>query len=279
MFTAWCTEAGRRDIPATAETVAAFVDAMARIKAPATVRRYVSSVSTFHQQANVPNPCKALVVKYALKRMHRELGSAQRQARPINDRIVVRMLEAAGRRVRDLRDKALLVTAYTTMCRRAELVALQFADLATEADGFGTVAIRRSKTDQEGHGDVGAITPDAMVHLRAWIDAARIEAGPLFRSVRKGARIGAALQPGEVAVIFKRMASRARLSAKETAGISGHSTRVGAAQDMVRHDISMAGIMQAGRWKGAEMVGRYTRELSVRRGAVAKLAERREQFA
>ncbi len=281
VFTAWCADANRLAMPASFETVAAFIDAMAACRTPATVRRYVSSVATFHRAAELANPCDSLRVRLALKRMHREHGREQQQAGIINDHVVVRMLTAAGRRLRDLRDKALLVTAYTTMCRRSELVALLRDDVQVDTDGFGTIAIRRSKSDQEGRGDVAAITPDAMVHLQAWMTAARIDAGPLFRSVRKGkgGGVGGALEPGDVARIFKRMALRARLTPEETARISGHSTRVGAAQDMIRYGADMAGAMQAGRWRTPEMLARYSRRLNAKRGAVAKVAGLREQFS
>lgn len=73
-----------------------------------------------------------------------------------------------------LRNKALLVTGYTTLCRRGELVRPLVEDLQVDADGFGTVIVRKSKTDQTGKGAAVAITADAMHHLRAWIDAARI---------------------------------------------------------------------------------------------------------
>jgi len=65
--------------------------------------------------------------------------------------------------------------------------------------------------------------------------------------------------------IFKRMALRASLSAEETARTSGHSTPVGAAQDMTRHGADMAGAMLA----------RYSRRLNARRSA--KVAGLREQ--
>ena len=47
---------GREDqgfmaLPARATTVVAFIDAMAKVKAPATVRRYVSSIATVHKAA------------------------------------------------------------------------------------------------------------------------------------------------------------------------------------------------------------------------------------
>jgi integrase len=278
IFTAWCAQMNHPALPAAPATVAAFIDAMAAGKAPATVRRYVSSVATFHRAAGVANPCDALASKLALKRMHRELGRAQRQAAPLTDRLVERMLAVGGTRLRDLRHKAMLVLAYTTMVRRAELVALQFADLQVEADGFGTVVIRRSKTDQEGQGAVAPIPADAMRHVQAWIDAAGIEGGTLFRAVLKGNRVGGALDPGDVARCFKLMARRAGLSAEDTARISGHSTRVGSAQDMLRYGEQLPAIMQAGRWKTAEMVGRYTAKQDARHSAAVRIAHRRVQF-
>jgi hypothetical protein len=75
------------------------------------------------------------------------------------------------------------------------------------------------------------------------------------------------------------MAKRARLSPVEVAQISAHSTRVGACQDMVRYGADIAGAMQAGRWQTTTMVSRYCAELELKRGAVARVAARREQFA
>ena len=113
--TAGCSEAGHTALPASAETIAAFIDAMAALKAPATVRRYVSSVATFHRAAGVANPCSTLAVKLALKRMHRERGRAQAQAAPVNDVLVARMLAAAGDTLRHRRNRALLAVAYSTL--------------------------------------------------------------------------------------------------------------------------------------------------------------------
>jgi integrase len=277
-FTGWCAEAGHQAMPASPDTVATFIDAMASTKAPATVRRHVSSVATFHRAAGVANPCDGQEVKLALKRMHRALGRAQRQASPVSDGLVERMLAAAGTRLRDLRNKALLVVAYTTMARRSELIALRQEDLHVEGDDFGTIVIRRGKTDQEGEGAVAPVTPDAMHHLLAWIAAAGIQNGPMFRAVLKGNRIGGALDAGEVGRLFKAMARTAGLSAADTARISAHSTRVGAAQDMLRYGETLPAIMQAGRWKTAEMVGRYTAKQGARQSAAVRVADRRVKF-
>jgi len=272
VFTAWCIGAGLPSLPAAAATVARFVDAMGETKAPATVRRYVSSISTFHRAAQVPNPTETQEVKLALKRLHRTKGRAQVQAAPLNRALVDRMIAAAGGTLRDLRNRALLAVAYDTLCRRSEMAALLRADLDIGADGAGTVTIRRSKTDQDGRGMVRFLAPDTVRHVLAWIEAAQITDGALFRAVPKGGRIGDALDGAEVARVFKGMARAAGLTVEEAARISGHSSRVGAAQDMVKVGIELPAVMQAGGWKTAEMVSRYTARLDARRSGSAKLA-------
>jgi hypothetical protein len=74
------------------------------------------------------------------------------------------------------------------------------------------------------------------------------------------------------------MARAAGLTCAEIVGISGHSTRVGAAQDMVRYGVDLTGAMQAGRWSTPTMVARYSARLVAKRGGMAQISERRAQF-
>ena len=62
VFKAWCRRHRRAAFPASPDTVAAFVDDMAGIKTPATVRRYVSSIAALHkalQQGESARECLA----------------------------------------------------------------------------------------------------------------------------------------------------------------------------------------------------------------------------
>ncbi len=275
IFTAWCHTAGVAALPAASQTVADFIDAMrAASKRPATIRRYVSSIAHLHRAAELPVPSDSNTVKLALRRMMKEDGAAQKQADGLTRRLVDRALHAGGSRLRDLRNRALLAVAYDTLCRRSELVALRRGDLQAGPHGDGTLLVRRGKTDQEGAGMVRFLAPDTMKLLHGWIEAAGITEGALFRSVRKGARVGDALNPGDVARLFKVMVRTAGLTPEQVAGISGHSSRVGAAQDMAASDrIEMPAIMQAGGWKSPQMVARYTQRQAARRSGAAKLAE------
>ena len=54
--------------------------------------------------------------------------------------------------------------------------------------------------------------------------------------------------------------------------LSGHSGRVGMAQDLVASGAGIAAVMQAGRWATPREVARYARRLAAGRGAVAVAA-------
>ncbi len=197
VFTAWCDIAGVPALPAASQTVADFIDAMrAASKRPATIRRYVSSIAHLHRAAELPVPSDSNTVKLALRRTMKEDGAAQKQADGLTRRLVDRALHTGGSRLRDLRNRALLAVAYDTLCRRSELVALRRKDLQAGPHGDGTLLVRRGKTDQEGAGMVRFLGPDTMTLLLGWIEATGITEGALFRSVRKGGRVGDALDPG-----------------------------------------------------------------------------------
>jgi len=102
--------------------------------------------------------------------------------------------------LRDLRDRAML--------RRSEPVALEVWDMAFDADGSGTVTVRFSKTDQAAEGHVRYLAPFAMAALHAWLDAADIPEGCLFRRVRPKGVGDRPLTDHEVARIFKQLARR-----------------------------------------------------------------------
>ena len=277
IYAEWCAERGERPLPAKPETVAAFVDAKAELRAPATVRRYVTSLAIAHRALGLEKTLKSPPVQLALKRMHRRKGRRQDQATGLTWPLRQRLLEAAGDRLIDDRNRALLAVAYDALLRRAELVSLQIADLFEELQGDGSLLVRRSKTDGEGSGEIVWVGPDTLRLVRAWLDRAGIAEGMLFRSVAKGGRIGERLHPCQVPRIFKAMAREAGLPDAVTGNLSGHSARVGATQDMVAAGIELPAILHAGRWKSTAMVNRYGERLLARRSGAAQLARMQQR--
>ena len=277
IYAEWCAERGERALPAEPGTVAAFVDDRAEVRAPATVRRYVTSIGIAHRALGLERTVTDPTVGLALKRMHRRKGRRQDQATGLTWPLRQRLLEATGDRLIDHRNRALLAVAYDALLRRTELVSLQAADLLEEMQGDGSLLVRRSKTDAEGKGETVWLAPDTVRLVHAWLGQAAIGEGLLFRSVRKGGRVGERLNPGQVPRIFKAMAREAGLPETVEAGLSGHSARVGATQDMIAAGIGMPAILHAGRWKSAVMVNRYGEQLLARRSGAAQLARKQKR--
>ena len=272
IFSTWCRENGVEALPASAETVAAFVDAMAQVRAPATVRRYVASIVWVQRFEGLDDASvRGEPVRQALRRMHREKGRRQRQARAVDWSLLQRMLAATGERLIDARNRALIAVGYDTLLRRSELVALEVGDIIVERDGSATVVVHRSKTDPEGEGAQLWIAPDTVKHVQEWLDRSAVRTDKIFRALPNGS-VGAPLDAKEVPRIYKEMARKAGLSAREVKTISAHSTRVGGTQDMVAAGIGMASIMQAGRWKSEASVIRYAAALLAKRNGAAQLA-------
>ena len=271
IYKAWCDEHGVQGLPANAATIAAFVDAMAKERTPATVRRYIATVATAHRDIGQEDAVKSKEVREALRRMLRDNDERQAQAEGLTRELLERLLSATDDKLIDARNRVLLSAAYDTLMRRSELVAVQVCDIAVARDGAGTMLVRRSKTDQVGRGAMLYVGPDTMTLLHEWFERSGISDGKVFRSLTRGV-LGESLHPGQIPRIFKAMALKAGLPAQIVTQISGHSTRVGAVQDMVAVGVEMGAILHAGRWKTMAMVSRYSERLIAQRSGSAQLA-------
>jgi site-specific recombinase XerD len=272
LFSDWCAEHGHVALPASVDVVVSFIDAMAQTRKPASIKRYVSSIATMHRAAGVVDPTKAEASRLALRRMARTLGTRQQQVAPLGQREADRIEATAGTTPADLRNVALVLTMRDMLARRSEVVAVDMEHVTFNADGSATVLVERSKTDQTAEGVVLWLGPATVDAIRRWTQAAGITSGPLFRSVNKAGRTGGRLPAGDVARILKRVAARAGLDASR---VSGHSARVGMAQDLASAGAELVELMTAGRWKSSAMPARYSERIRAGHGAVARYHERR----
>jgi integrase len=265
-------------------------------------------------------------IRQRLRGARRRLGVRQKQARALRWEEILRLLppdqppqppydpfwerlhgeergrlkaEARLRWLTALRDRALLLVAYETLCRRAELVALRVEAIQRAPEGV-TVFVARAKNDQEGEGRHRPLRRRTVAAVDAWLAAVDwthremlrnqgmtrgavgvapsvVAAGPLFRSIHRSGRVReSALPDSHVPLILKRLATTAGFEAEAVAGLSGHSTRVGAAQDLRQAGASVLDLQAEGGWRDPRMPGRYTRALDAAHGAMARLARIQE---
>jgi integrase len=143
-------------------------------------------------------------------------------------------------------------------------------DIEFWPNGTGQALIRRGKTDAEGQGRVAYLSRETVKWLKIWLEHAEIAEGPIFRRLIGRDEIGDALHPGSIAPIFKRVARWIGMPARFVAEVSGHSTRVGAAQDLAELDIDLAAITQAGGWKSTRMPLQYAEKINAARSGMAR---------
>lgn len=261
-------------LPAAPRSVAAYVEHRAPDLKPASMASLVWAIGRWHGMAGLPDPCRPDRVRLAVTRHRRLAGVRQRQAAGLGAETLMRIsaqLNLPERRtLRERRDAALLALGYSTGFRPGELAALQVEDLERDRDGGLLVLRRRSKTDQEGRGHLVAAPAEVAELVIAWLEGARISAGPVFRGFwPRGDEVRqTALSAQSVYRIVRDRAAAAGLS-----GASGHSLRVGAAQDSA--ELGSLALQQHFGWRSAAMPARYTERQDARTSPVAQAVAQR----
>jgi len=260
-FISFCGHSDATPLPAEPGNVARFISHLAKsgLKS-SSIRITVASISSIHKLNLLNDPTQHPIVKIELRRMHRALGRYSQQAFGITAPILKKMLGATTDNLRGIRDRALLLLAYDSMCRRSELVSLRIFDICiNELDDQNQIKIRlrKSKTDQEQQGRWIFLTKRSADAIQLWIDKAKLVDGYLFRGLNNAIDITPELKCSQINRIYKRLAKEAKLPKEMVESISGHSMRVGAAQDLLKSGASMPLIMNKGRWTKTDTVMRY----------------------
>lgn len=265
-YVAWCDEKGISPFPASSQMIADFIAARAPFDAASTLRRRLYGIRKIHRLLKLPSLVDDEDVAIALRRALRQKRSRLKQALGLKRDLLDRLMGVCGDDLLGLRDRALLSFGYATLCRRGELVAIRVEDFGkVDPDGSVSVLIRRSKADPFGFGRIAWVPPEAMDHARAWMEPAGIEDSFVLRAVFGDKVIDEAIAPFSVSRRIKRLAEKAGLDAETVSRLSGHSLRVGAAQDMAEDGFDLLALMTAGGWKTAHVVVRYVEEARVKR--------------
>jgi site-specific recombinase XerD len=257
-FILFCENHGLPALPASSATVANFLmDTLSQSIKTATIRRKVSSISAIHRLSCLPDPTKHPEVVITVRKICRQLGTRFDQAYPITKVILDKLLAVCSSDLRGLRDRALLALAYDCMRRRSELVSLRVEDMEWLSEDGVSILLRKSKTDQHGSGQWIHLSTSATKAVQDWLEAAQIKDGFILRGIHPNGSLTSSLCESRVSRIYKTLAKRAQLSERVVQSISGHSMRVGGAQDLLSQGASLPQIMVKGGWAKTDTVMRY----------------------
>ena len=274
-FQAWTQVRGNLSFPAAPPVVAAYLAHLAeeRQMSVATIRLHKAALAAIHKAAGNPDPTDNEPVRQIMKGIARAHGKGQKQARPLTaEALAAVKATARGRRPlgegkrqesaeraswRGRVDLALLATLRDGLLRRSEAAALTWGDVEFRNDGAALVTLRRSKTDQEAEGKVLYVGR---------------ETAQALQTIRPAPEL---LDPGisVFGMTTRHIGNRVRAATKAAGlgeGYTGHSGRVGMAQDLANTGTELPALMTAGRWKNSKMPARYTERETAARGAVAR---------
>jgi len=211
-----------------------------------TVSHRLAVLSKAHQWRRVANPCEQPAVRHLIARARR--AAVKRGERPAKKTAITQpelatMLATCDDSLVGLRDRALLLFAFASGGRRrSEVAAAELSDLRRVGERAFVYHLGHSKTQQAGPSATS--TPDKPIlgqaadALAAWLAAAQLTEGPIFRRLWRN-RIGDSLSPASVAAIVQRRA--------ETAGLAGdfggHSLRSGFVTEGGRQGIALPALM------------------------------------
>ena len=259
-FSRWCETHLLGPLPAEPGTVAAYFAALASDGlAASTITRRAAAIRFRHKAAKLEPPTNSEAVKAVLQGIRRTIGTAPLQKAPATAETITAMTEGLEG-IRGLRDRAILLLGFAAALRRSEIVALDVEDLESAADGLH-VHIRRSKTDQEGTGEIVSIPNGEFLRpvaaINEWLEAANISEGPICLPINKADRvIFRRLSDKTVAQIIKDRAEAAGLDPKL---FSGHSLRSGFVTSALENGADILRVMDVTRHKEVRTLKAYDR--------------------
>jgi site-specific recombinase XerD len=250
-FASWCAGARRTARPASAGTVARYVDHLAAQRSVATVRRRLAAVRAAHVDHGHASPTDAAAVRLAVARAEWR----QRDRATTTTAVSVPELRAMSRALpatlAGTRDRAVLLLGYGAGLRPGELVRLDVGHVRRVRAGLRVDVGRRPVVVPFG----SAAELCAVDAWTRWRRAASVTDGPAFRAVDRHGRIDEGrLSVKAITRIVRRAADRAALDA---ARFRGSSLRRGTVVAATERGASDAGIMAHTRHRSRRLVRRY----------------------
>ncbi|WP_342755474.1 tyrosine-type recombinase/integrase [Pantoea sp. MBD-2R] len=262
-------------------------------RASSTIATHASLIAMLHRNAGLISPTVSPLVFRTIKKINRTAVIAgERTGQAVPFRLAdLMMLDERWRnssRKKEMRNLAFLHVAYGTLLRISELARLRVGDITRAEDGRIILDVGWTKTIVQTGGLIKALSTLSSQRLTEWIESAGLAVepdaflfGPVHRSNQVIVTCDRPLTTPALEAIFIQAwqiagpLQPAKANKNRYRGWSGHSARVGAAQDMAKQGYAVAQIMQEGTWKKPETLMRYIRNVDAHQGAMVDLMEAR----
>lgn len=254
--------------------------------APDTVRRRLTSWSVLTRWRGLTGAFNGPSLKSALRLAVRASARPRQRKskKAVTADILAKLLQAcAGERLVDLRDRALLLTAFASGGRRrSEIAGLRVADLVDEeavrADPNDansrrlpclSIRLGRTKTTTSDDDEHVVLIGRPVVALKHWFEQANVKDGPVFRRIDQWGNIDRrALTPQSVNLILK---TRCKQAGLDPVLFSAHGLRSGYLTEAANRGIPLPEAMQQSLHTSVTQAARYYNDSERKQGRAARL--------
>ncbi|MBB3594834.1 integrase [Rhizobium sp. BK529] len=250
--------------------------------APDTVRRRLASWSTLTKWRGLdgafPSPALKSAIRLAVRAVPRP--RRRKSAKAVTGDVLAQLLAACGGdSLRDIRDRAILMVAFASGGRRrSEIASLRKEQLTVEAPVKGgedlplpslSIHLGRTKNSGASQDEVVYLVGRPVDALNAWLAAARIDSGSVFRAIDRWGNVSRrVLDPKAVNDIVKR---RARLAGLDAGDFSAHGLRSGYLTEAANRGIPLPEAMEQSRHRSIPQASSYYNSATRRSGRAARL--------
>ncbi|EKN4689596.1 tyrosine-type recombinase/integrase [Yersinia ruckeri] len=288
----WCISKGRPYLPVDPDYMRDYlIELHESGLASSTISNRAAMLNMLHRQAGLIPAGESEKVKRALKKINRvsiTKGETTGQAIPFRVADLNKIDDAwkQSDQLKDVRNLAFLFIAYNTLLRVSNIARLKVRDVVFNADGTVILNIGYTKTIVDGQGLAKALSPRASASLIRWLNVSGLIEHSDAYIFCKVHRVNKAvittdkpMATPNLELIFSsawKSVHGDKLGVENKGRYStwtGHSARVGAAQDMTESGHSLAQIMHEGTWRKAETVLGYIRNIDAKNSVMIDLVE------
>ena len=249
-----------------------------------TVRRRLSSWSTLTKWRGLQGCFSSPALKSAIRLAVRAVPRPRKRksAKAVTGDVLAHLVATCRTdSLRDVRDRAILMVAFASGGRRrSEIASLRTEQLQPEdpirtEDGSAVASLSidlgRTKTSSAEEGERVYLTGRPVEALNAWLRAAKIETGSVFRAIDRWGNVSRRpLDPKAINDIVK---SRARMAGLDPAEYSAHGLRSGYLTEAANRGIPLPEAMEQSRHRSVQQASRYYNPANRRVGRAARLLD------
>ncbi|MBB4571308.1 site-specific integrase [Rhizobium leucaenae] len=249
--------------------------------APDTVRRRLANWSTLTKWRGFDGGFASPALKAAIRLAVRAVPRPRRRksAKPVTSDVLAKLLATCGGdSLHDLRDRAILMVAFASGGRRrSEVASLRKEQLTVEAPVIAddiplpclSIHLGRTKNSGAGQDEVVYLTGRPVEALNAWLAAAKIDRGSVFRAIDRWGNVSRrALDPKAVNDIVKKRVAAAGLEVGE---FSAHGLRSGYLTEAANRGIPLLEAMGQSRRRSVQQASSYYNDVERKNGRAARL--------